>query len=127
MSSSSVSSPPLRAERVSFTGTLASMTHQKAHELVKQHGGEPMQHVSRRTTMLVIGEEGWPLEEDGRPSQKLLRAWRLREQGIDVHLLSETDWLHLIGLEERQQDARRLYTPAMLSQMLAVPVGTIRA
>ena len=51
----------LRGDRVSFTGTLASMTHRQAHELVAQHGGEATAHVSKQTTMLVVGEEGWPL------------------------------------------------------------------
>ncbi|MCH7990253.1 MAG: BRCT domain-containing protein, partial [Planctomycetes bacterium] len=64
-------SPPLQGERVSFTGTLASMTHRQAIELVAEHGGVATPHVSRQLTILVIGEEGWPLEPDGRASQKL--------------------------------------------------------
>ncbi|MCH2586855.1 MAG: hypothetical protein MK004_00130, partial [Planctomycetales bacterium] len=31
-------------------------------ELVANHGGNSTQHVNRQTTMLVVGEEGWPLE-----------------------------------------------------------------
>ena len=65
------SSPCLQGERLSFTGTLASMTHKQAHELVVEHGGEATRHVSKQTSMLVVGEEGWPLEDDGHPSQKL--------------------------------------------------------
>lgn len=64
-------SPALQGERVVFTGTLASMTHQKAWEFVEQHGGQAAQHVSRQTTLLVVGEEGWPLEADGSPSVNL--------------------------------------------------------
>ncbi len=67
-------SPPLQGERVSFTGTLASMTHRQAQQLVAEHGGAAMPHVSRQLTILVIGEEGWPLEQDGRASQKLVEC-----------------------------------------------------
>lgn len=119
-------SPPLQGERVSFTGTLASMTHRQAHEVVEEQGGVPTHHVSRQTTMLVVGEEGWPLEPDGQPSQKLQQVTAWRQGGLDVRILRESDWLHLLGLEERRRDVHRLYTPAMLSQMLSVSVGTIR-
>ena len=53
------SSPVLQGERIAFTGTLASMTHRQAMELVEQHGGQSSQHVSHQTTLLVVGEEGW--------------------------------------------------------------------
>lgn len=120
------SSPLLQGERVAFTGVLASMTHAQAGELVTQHGGEASEHVSRQTTMLVVGEEGWPLEDDGHPSVKLQQAERLREAGNELRIISESDWLHLLGLTERREEARRLYTPAMLSQMLDVSVHVVR-
>ncbi len=60
------SSPCLQGERVAFTGTLASMTHSQAHDVTTKYGGEAVTHVSGRTTMLVVGEEGWPLEDDGQ-------------------------------------------------------------
>ncbi len=63
--SAAASSLPLSGERVAFTGTLASMTHRQAAELVAQQGGAPPEHVSSKTTLLVVGEEGWPLEADG--------------------------------------------------------------
>jgi len=120
------SSPGLHGECVAFTGTLASMTHQRAAEYVVDHGGETMSHVSARTTMLVIGEEGWPLESDGRPSQKLAKAIEFVRDGADIRVLGESDWLRLIGEGERDADIRRTYTPAMLSQLLGIPVGVIR-
>jgi tetratricopeptide (TPR) repeat protein len=111
---------------VSFTGTLASMTHQQAHELAQQHGGTATQHVSRQTTMLVVGEEGWPLEPDGHPSVKLQDASRLQQEGLPLRIVSESDWLRLLGLDGRCREVHALYTPAMLSRSLDVPIGTIR-
>lgn len=121
-----VSSPCLQGERVTFTGTLASMTHRQGAELVEQQGGVATGHVSQQTTMLVIGEEGWPLEPDGRPSVKLEQVAQLQRQGFPIRILSESEWLNLLGIDDRRQQAHQLYTPAVLSQLLNVPVTVIR-
>ncbi|MFO0918320.1 MAG: tetratricopeptide repeat protein [Planctomycetaceae bacterium] len=116
----------LRGERVAFTGTLASMTHRQAADLVVRHGGEPVVNVSQLTTLLVIGEEGWPLEEDGRISVKLEQAQQLRDRGQSLRLLHESEWLQALGLETPDQRQQSLYTPAMLSQILKLSVHEIR-
>ncbi len=121
-----VSSPPLQGERVAFTGTLASMTHATAADLVREHGGEATEHVSRQTTMLVVGEEGWPLEDNGQPSVKLRQVSEWNEQGLEIRVVVESDFLHLIGLSERRDEVRQMYTPAMLSTLLEVEVHVIR-
>lgn len=120
------SSPCLQGERLSFTGTLASMTHRQAMELAEQQGAATTHSVSKQTTMLVVGEEGWPLERDGTPSVKLREVTEWRQQGLDIKVLPESEWLHLLGLEERRRDVHRLLTPAMLSRSLEVSVGLIR-
>ena len=102
------------------------MTHQQAHELAQQHGGTATQHVSRQTTMLVVGEEGWPLEPDGHPSVNMQDASRLQQEGLPLRIVSESDWLRLLGLDGRCREVHALYTPAMLSRSLDVPIGTIR-
>src|SRR6516165_2335701 len=77
---------------VAFTGRLACMTRAEAFELVRSHGGTPSQTVSRQTNVLVVGELGWPLLDDGRPSNKLSRAGTY---GIPV--VSERRFLEWIG------------------------------
>ena len=121
-----VSTLPLTGETVAFTGTLASMAHKEAAKLVEQYGGRPVHSVSRTTTMMVVGEEGWPLESDGQASQKMQLAMQLVADGGDLAIISESDWLHLLGLQERRDEIQRAYTPAMLSRMLDVPVRMIR-
>ncbi len=119
-------SPILEGERVALTGTLASMTHAQAAELITQHGGVTAEHVSRHTTLLIVGEEGWPLEEDGQPSVKLTQVERLRAEGVAIRVLNESEWLQALGLSEQHAEVRRLYTPAMLSGLLKVSVHLIR-
>lgn len=120
------SSPILQGERVAFTGTLASMTHRQAMELIEQHGGAPMNYVGQLTSLLVVGEEGWPLEPDGLPSVKLELARQLHDKGEPIQILSESEWLKLLGIEPPERKTLQLYTPAMLCQLLNVSVHEIR-
>ena len=116
----------LAGQVVAFTGTLASMTHRSALELVERAGGRGVQAVGQGTTLLVIGEEGWALEDDGRASVKLRQALQLVADGAGIRIVAESDWLQMLGLDERRDEIRRAHTPAMLSRMLNVPVRLIR-
>lgn len=118
--------PVLAGQVVSFTGTLASMTHRAALELVERAGGRGVNSVTQGTTLLVIGEEGWALEDDGRASLKLRQALQLVSEGAGIRIVAESDWLQMLGLDERRDEIRRAHTPAMLSRMLSVPVRLIR-
>src|SRR5260370_24871408 len=82
---------PIRST-VPFAGRLACMTRAEAFEVVRPHGGTPSQAVTRQTNVLVVGELGWPLLDDGRPSNKLRRAG---SYGIPV--VSERRFLEWIG------------------------------
>lgn len=121
-----VSSLPLSGETVTFTGTLASMVHRDAIRMVENYGGRATHSVSGSTTMLVIGEEGWPLEEDGGASQKLQQVMQLIADGSEVRIVAESDWLQLLGLDDHREEIRRAHTPAMLSRLLDIPVRIIR-
>ena len=77
---------------VAFTGRLACMTRAEAFEVVRQRGGTPSQAVTKRTKLLIVGELGWPLLDDGRPSNKLSRA-----TAYGVPVVSERRFLEWIG------------------------------
>ena len=77
---------------VAFTGRLACMTRAEAFEVVRQHGGTPSQSVTKRTKLLIVGELGWPLLDDGRPSNKLARA-----RSYSVPVVSERRFLEWTG------------------------------
>lgn len=111
---------------MTFTGTLASMTHREAFDVVEQYGGTPTNYVSKYLTMLVIGEEGWPLEDTGHPSVKLQQSLQKQTEGVAIRIINESTWLKLLGLDDREKEVHRWYTPAMLSKLLDVPVAAIR-
>jgi hypothetical protein len=59
---------------VAFTGRLASMKREEAFALVRKMGGTPRRGLSKTTAVLVVGELGWPLLPDGKPSKSLSLA-----------------------------------------------------
>jgi tetratricopeptide (TPR) repeat protein len=68
------------------------MTRAEAFEVVRQHGGTPSPAVTKGTKLLIVGELGWPLLDDGRPSNKLSRA-----NAFGIPVASERRFLEWIG------------------------------
>ena len=114
----------LRGRKVAFTGRLASMTRAEAAALVRRRGGQWVADVSRNTSFLVIGQEGWPIRRDGRLSRKLREARRL-QRTHPVAIMSEGEFLDRLGLETPPLD-RQCYSTSRLSELLRVPGSRIR-
>jgi tetratricopeptide (TPR) repeat protein len=104
---------------VAFTGRLACMSRAEAFEVVRQHGGTPSQAVTRRTNVLVVGELGWPLLDDGRPSNKLSRA---SSYGIPV--VSERRFLEWAG-KAVPDSLHRTYSADQIATLSKLSNGTI--
>jgi tetratricopeptide (TPR) repeat protein len=105
---------------VAFTGRLACMSRAEAFDVVRQRGGTPSPDVTKRTKILVVGELGWPLLDDGRPSNKLNRA---SEYGIPV--VSERRFLEWIG-KAVPDDAQKSYSAEQISGLSKMSVDMVR-
>src|SRR6202046_2125390 len=105
---------------VAVTGRLACMSRAEAFEVVRQRGGTPSPDVTKRTKILVVGELGWPLLDDGRPSNKLNRA---SEYGIPV--VSERRFLEWIG-KAVPDDAQKSYSAEQISGLSKMSVDMVR-
>ena len=54
-------------------------------KMVRAYGGEWAATVTPRTSVLVVGQEGWPLRQDGRLTRKLQKArWLQRTCSITI-------------------------------------------
>src|ERR1700756_879446 len=104
---------------VAFTGRLACMTRAEAFEAVRSHGGTPGQAGTRQTNVLGVGELGWPLVDDGRPSNKLSRAG---SYGIPV--VSERRFLEWIG-KAVPDSLNRTYSAGQIATLSKLSRGTI--
>ncbi len=104
---------------VAFTGRLACMTRSEAFEVVRSHGGTPSEAVTRQTNVLIVGELGWPLLDDGRPSNKLSRA---SSYGIPV--VSERRFLEWTG-KAVPDSLHRTYSADQIATLSKLSNGTI--
>jgi tetratricopeptide (TPR) repeat protein len=118
---------PFRGKRVAFTGRLASMTRLEAAELVCAHGGEFVPGVTRHTSLLVVGQEGWPLQKNGRLTRKLQRARRLQRYGHPIAILAEEGMLAQLGFEARSEGIHQVYNAAQLCQIFHISRDQLRA
>jgi len=100
---------------VAFTGRLASMRRADAFALVRTHGGKPREGVTKRTDVLIVGEFGWPLLDDGRPSNSLARAKSYR-----VLIASERQFLQWLGKRAPEEQAKT-YSADQLASLSKLP------
>jgi tetratricopeptide (TPR) repeat protein len=107
-------SVPLRGV-VAFTGRLASMKRAEAFELVRKHGGTPRRGITKSTSLLVVGQLGWPLLADGSPSNSINRA-----KSYGVIIASEQRFLELVG-HAVPDDQIRTYTAAQIAALSDLP------
>jgi tetratricopeptide (TPR) repeat protein len=105
---------------VAFTGRLACMSRAEAFEIVRKRGGTPSPGVTKRTKLLIVGELGWPLLDDGRPSNKLSRATAL---GIPV--ASERRFLEWVGKSSLDND-QKTYSADQLAALSKMSRGMIQ-
>jgi tetratricopeptide (TPR) repeat protein len=116
----------LQGQRVAFVGKLASMSKRDAARLVRQHGGVVVDKPAPSIHLVVVGEEGLPLGDAGDPDELLDQQIRHAADQGTLKILTETELWQRLGLVDSQQDVRRLYTPAMLAELLGVPIAVVR-
>src|SRR5262249_26658106 len=98
------SASPLAGHVVVFTGKLSSLGRKDGCALVVRLGGTTADEVNAKTTMLVIGAEGFgPSTDDARDkSNKLKRAEELNAQPgatpAPIRITSEEEFCQLAGV-----------------------------
>ena len=116
----------LKSARVVFTGRLASQTRQEARAIVTAAGGVAVDTVSRRTSMIVVGMDGWPLLPDGTISRKLQRAEALNRRGAAIEILSEMAFLESAGLAEHAPRLAKGYPASRVCELLGLEPAVLQ-
>jgi tetratricopeptide (TPR) repeat protein len=89
---------PLAGQLVVFTGKLSSLGRRDARALVARLGGDTADDVTARTTMLVVGAEGFG-GGDRDKSNKLARAEELNaQQAARIDIFTEEQFCRLAGV-----------------------------
>jgi tetratricopeptide (TPR) repeat protein len=91
------------------------MRRADAFALVRSHGGKPRKGVTKHTDVLIVGELGWPVLDDGRPSNSLARAKSYR-----VRIASERQFLEWLGKNVPKEQAKT-YSADQLASLSKLP------
>lgn len=116
----------LQNASVAFVGKLASMAKRDAGQLVRQHGATVLENPDASATLIVVGENEFPLPETGDQNDWFDEATRQEIEAGTIEVITETQLWQRLGLVDAQHDIHRLYTPAMLADLLRLPVAVIR-
>lgn len=115
----------LKGRRVAFAGKLAGMNRREAQDLVRQHGGVPVERVDDDPQWIVIGEAELPLGDVADWFERHDDCRRAAESG-KCRVITETQLWQELGFVEGERNVHRLYTPAMLADLLGVSVAVVR-
>ncbi|HET6882974.1 MAG TPA: MerR family transcriptional regulator [Pirellulales bacterium] len=115
----------ISGRRVAFAGKLAGMNRREAQELVRQHGAMPVERLDDDPQIVVVGEAELPLGDVADWFERHERCRQAAERG-DCTVITETQLWQQLGFVEGQRNVHRLYTPAMLADLLGVPVSVVR-
>jgi tetratricopeptide (TPR) repeat protein len=84
---------PLAGQLVVFTGKLSSLGRRDARSLVRRLGGETADDVTAKTTLLVVGAEGFGGGAEREKSNKLVRAEEMK-----IEILTEDRFCCIVGV-----------------------------
>lgn len=109
--------------RVALVGRLAGMPRREAVQMLRARGATVCDARPQDADVVIVGEHELPLLDLAatldEPLRRAVDAGRAR-------LLTETQLWESLGLVDKAQNVHRLYTPAMLADLVQVPLAVIR-
>lgn len=109
-----------RELRVGIVGRLASVTKRDLQSLLKKLGATYVDDWERGVDVVIVGEYDLPPVDLAERVERVAAATER-----EVRVLSETDFRREL-VDESNSVAQRLYTPAMLADLLGVSVAVVR-
>jgi len=112
--------PWLQGRYLALLGRLGGLAKRDAKAWIHSRGGHVVPLADARLQTIVVGADSFPfnLRELDEPLVERIECG-------DVQLCEETEFWQQCGLLDESQPAQ-LYTPAMLADLLKVPISTVR-
>src|SRR6188768_4301307 len=105
--------------RTVVVGKLAGMTKAGVRKLLTAKGATVVDELDAEVRLIIVGEQDLP------PADLAERIEQIAPQPAAVRVVSETELWEALGIVESQQQMQRLYTPAMLAELLGVPAAIV--
>lgn len=114
-------SSTLQGKRIAIVGRLAGMSRRELVPLLRQYGAVVLEKAGPEVDIIVLGEAG-----SGGPVEQIRLEEDIQESlaAGQIELVRETQLWHRLGLVDSEM--HRFYTPAMLAELLRVPVAVVR-
>jgi tetratricopeptide (TPR) repeat protein len=116
----------LAGREVVLLGKLASMSRRDAERLVRDHNGRVSDHIGAETNLVVVSDDRADVKRLAADRDTFDDETRARIARGDIELVGESELWARLGLVESGLGIERLYTPAMLAELVRVPIATIR-
>ncbi len=112
----------LAGARIAFVGRLAGMNRKEATATVRRHGGQVQDRIDTKLDLIVVSDNELPLGDLFRNGVLTPEVRQAADQG-SLAVITETQLWQRLGLVDA---GRKLYTPAMLADLLDVSVAVVR-
>jgi tetratricopeptide (TPR) repeat protein len=124
----------LAGVRVAFAGRLSGMSKRDAQQLIRERGGIAVElgdaHKSaggaeNAPQLIVVGDD-LSLALDANLPGLFDEPTTAAIESSRIEILGESQFWQRLGLVDNEDQVRRLYTPAMLAELVSVPVAVVR-
>ena len=117
---------PLAGRRIALVGKLASMSRRDAERLIRERGGRLVAGINGEVDLVVVSDDMVDLGQVTADRELFDDAARAAWQAGRLELLRESELWARLGLVDAVPGVERLYTPAMLAELLGVPIAAVR-
>jgi tetratricopeptide (TPR) repeat protein len=115
----------LAGVRIALVGRLAGMAKRDVSQLIRQQGGMVVEPVDSSAQLIVIGED-LAVSPDAAAAPLFDEATQAAIEAGSIEVVGESLFWQRLGLMDDETHVRRLYTPAMLAELVGVPVAVVR-
>ncbi len=116
----------LAGRRIALVGKLASMSRRDAEQLIRASGGRVVEPSREEADTIVVPDDADNIQRFVTGDQVLCEASRQAFERGELELIRESELWARLGLVDAGQGIARLYTPAMLAELLRAPIAAIR-
>jgi DNA-binding transcriptional MerR regulator len=116
----------LAGRRVAIVGKLSSMSRRDVEQLIRGKGGRIVATFGEEAQLIVVSDDAADVQALATDAEVFDEGVRSAMAQGECELIRESDLWARLGLVESGQGIERLYTPAMLAELLSVPINAIR-